>query len=335
MARWQFAAVIAAGLVVGAGSAVVYMRQGMAPAGGGWMGSKVTGSVDADAWTRARVALSGLLALNRSQALYFVRQTDEAGRPLLETCRYRVSGGPLPGRWWSITVYAPDKLNNFELGWKTSWFNRALRWNGAVYYEKWNDLQYAEQAAGAGITNISNVGGARVYGIETDVQIRPAKGFSLTASGAYNDSALTSDFGNPGKGNFAPAGTRLPVQPKFKMSSTARYEFPVGPVDAFVQGSMNTQTNATSLLGVGDNAVFGNSPGFTTADFSVGGKTGKYTFQLFIQNAFDKRGSLSHNAQIGPANFENTYPAGSSSAHFTRTYPIKPQYFGLKVGTKF
>ena len=233
------------------------------------------------------------------------------------------------------TVYAPDKLNNFELGWKTSWFNRALRWNGAVYYEKWNDLQYAEQAAGAGITNISNVGGARVYGIETDVQIRPAKGFSLTASGAYNDSALTSDFGNPGKGNFAPAGTRLPVQPKFKMSSTARYEFPVGPVDAFVQGSMNTQTNATSLLGVGDNAVFGNSPGFTTADFSVGGKTGKYTFQLFIQNAFDKRGSLSHNAQIGPANFENTYPAGSSSAHFTRTYPIKPQYFGLKVGTKF
>ncbi len=233
------------------------------------------------------------------------------------------------------TVYQPDKLNNFEFGWKTSWFDHLLRWNGAAYYEKWNDLQYAEQAAGAGITNIQNVGGARVYGLESDLQLRPAKGLTISATGAYNDAKLTTDFGNPGKGNFAPAGTRLPVQPKFKMSATARYEFPVGSIDAFVQGSMNTQSNSTSLLGVGDNAVFGNSPGFTTADFSVGGKKGNYTFQLFIQNAFDERGSLSHNAQISPADFENTFPAGTSAAHYTRTYPIKPQYFGLKVGTKF
>jgi outer membrane receptor protein involved in Fe transport len=235
----------------------------------------------------------------------------------------------------SGTIYRPDTLNNFELGWKTSWFDHLLRWNGAAYYEKWNNLQYAEQAAGAGITNITNVGGARVYGIESDLQLRPVKGLTITATGAYNDSALTTDFGNLGKGNYAPAGTRLPVQPRFKMSATTRYEFPVGSVDAFVQGSMNTQTNSTSLLGVGDDAVFGNSPGFTTADFSVGGKKGSYTFQLFIQNAFDERGSLSHNAQISPADFENTFPSGASSAHYTRTYPIKPQYFGLKIGTRF
>jgi len=233
------------------------------------------------------------------------------------------------------TIYKPDTLDNFELGWKTSWFDHLLRWNGAAYYEKWKNLQYAEQAAGAGITNIMNVGGARVYGVESDLTLRPAAGFTITATGAYNDSALTTNFGNPGKGNYAPIGTRLPVQPKFKMSSTARYEFPVGSVNAFVQGTMNTQSNSTSLLGVGDDAVFGNSPGFTTADFSVGGKTGNYTFQLFIQNAFDERGSLSHNAQISPADFENTFPPGTSPAHYTRTYPIKPQYFGVKIGTKF
>lgn len=233
------------------------------------------------------------------------------------------------------TVYRPDTLDNFELGWKTSWLDRKVRWNGAVYYEKWNNLQYAVQAAGAGITNISNVGGARVYGVESDLQVRPVQGLTLSATGAYNDAALTTNFGNPGRGNYAPAGTRLPVQPRFKGSATARYEFPAGPVDAFVQGSLNTQSNASSLLGVGDNAVFGNSPGFTTADFSVGGKTGGYTFQLFIQNAFDTRGSLSHNALIAPADFENTFAPGSSAAHYTRTYPIRPQYFGLKVGTKF
>ncbi len=108
MAKWHFAAVTALGLMVGAGSAVGWMRQGMAPVGDGWMGSKVTGSVDADAWTRARVALSGLLALNRSQAIYLVRNTDDAGQRLRDTCKYRVSGGAMPGRWWSVTAYAAD-----------------------------------------------------------------------------------------------------------------------------------------------------------------------------------------------------------------------------------
>jgi len=172
--------------------------------------------------------------------------------------------------------------------------------------------------------------------VESDLQVRPVKGLTFTASGAYNDGKLTTDFGNPGKGNFAPAGTRLPVQPRFKMSATARYEMAIGSVDAFIQGSMNTQSNSTSLLGVIDDSVFGNSPGFTTADFSIGGKKGNYTFQLFIQNASDTRGALSHNAQISPADYENN--AGllnNDPSHFTRTLPIKPQFFGIKLGTKF
>jgi len=110
MAKRVYAVVIAMGLLAGSGSALAWMRQGMAPVGQGWLGSRVTGSVDADAWTRARVALSGLLALNRSQAIYFVRKVDEAGRPLTERCRYRVSGGALPGRWWSVTAYAADNF---------------------------------------------------------------------------------------------------------------------------------------------------------------------------------------------------------------------------------
>ena len=58
--------------------------------------------------SRARVALTGLLALNRSQAIYFTRKVDDLGEPLREDCHYRLSGGPLPGRWWSITAYAAD-----------------------------------------------------------------------------------------------------------------------------------------------------------------------------------------------------------------------------------
>lgn len=103
-------AVVIAGLLAGAASGWYMIQHGMVQGESysGWSGSKVTGSVDADPWTRARVAVSGLLALNKSQAIYFTRNTDDQGQRLREDCRYRVSGVALPARWWSVTVYAAD-----------------------------------------------------------------------------------------------------------------------------------------------------------------------------------------------------------------------------------
>lgn len=108
--RWKLALAIVTGLGLGAGSAVWATRSaGMGGQDyGGWSGSRVTGSVDADPWLRARVAVSGLLALQRSQAIYFTATKDSEGQPLREACRYRISGGRIPGKWWSVTVYAAD-----------------------------------------------------------------------------------------------------------------------------------------------------------------------------------------------------------------------------------
>lgn len=108
--RWVAAGVAVAGLLAGAASGWLWLRQGMAQGESysGWTGSSVTGSTEADPWTRARVAVAGLLALSKEHAIYFTRKTDDAGQPLREACRYRVSGGNLPARWWSVTVYAAD-----------------------------------------------------------------------------------------------------------------------------------------------------------------------------------------------------------------------------------
>lgn len=111
LSRGKLALTIVAGLALGAASAVWATRaKGMGgdERYGAWSGSRVTGSPDADPWLRARVAFAGLLALQRSQAIYFTARTDSAGQPLREECRYRISGGALPARWWSVTVYAAD-----------------------------------------------------------------------------------------------------------------------------------------------------------------------------------------------------------------------------------
>lgn len=72
---------------------------------GGWRSDFAIGSKAADPYTRARVARHGLLALAKTEAVYFTRATDDRGEPLREACTYRLSGGPMPASWWSVTLY--------------------------------------------------------------------------------------------------------------------------------------------------------------------------------------------------------------------------------------
>lgn len=72
---------------------------------GGWVGDLSVGSADADPYLRARIARHGLLALAKSEAIYFTRDRDDAGTPFSEQCRYRLSGEGQPALWWSITLY--------------------------------------------------------------------------------------------------------------------------------------------------------------------------------------------------------------------------------------
>ena len=100
----------ATAVALGLGSAWAVLRSvsNYGAAAGPWRASTLAGSPEADLYTRARVALGGLLALNREETMYYVASTDSAGQPLRARCSYRVSGLPPKARWWSVTAYAQD-----------------------------------------------------------------------------------------------------------------------------------------------------------------------------------------------------------------------------------
>ncbi|NBT55040.1 MAG: DUF1214 domain-containing protein [Betaproteobacteria bacterium] len=111
--RIGFAALLyLAAVALGLGSAWWVLRKaswsGTVVKVGPWTGSTLAGSTDADLYTRARVALEGLLALGRDETMYYVARQDDAGQPLRSACSYRVEGLPPAARWWSITAYADD-----------------------------------------------------------------------------------------------------------------------------------------------------------------------------------------------------------------------------------
>ncbi|MFM2288887.1 MAG: hypothetical protein RL684_2030, partial [Pseudomonadota bacterium] len=193
-------------------------------------------------------------------------------------------------------VYRPDFLTNYELGWKTSWLNNRLRWNGAVFQENWKDFQFAFLGANSVIV-IQNAGQARIKGVETSLEVAPTAGLSLSAAIAYYDAKLTTNYctlpdpnGNPVTSDpcptyqdsngdptdgiaphnamvyaapAAPSGTQLPVTPKFKGNVTARYKFNIGSLASFVQGSVIHQGASQADLRLTERGLMGQLPAFT------------------------------------------------------------------------
>lgn len=97
-----------AGIAIGTGAAIWNVRAGafgMETRIGAWTTGRDFGTARASAFTRAVVALHGLLALPASEARYYTAGVDDAGRPLDGKCRYRITGGALPTAWWSMTLY--------------------------------------------------------------------------------------------------------------------------------------------------------------------------------------------------------------------------------------
>lgn len=101
----------ALGCVVGLLAAVISVRAsalGNMESIGPWRTGRDFGSQQAGAYTRAVVALYGLLALPASEARYYTAATDNRGAPLDGRCQYTISGGQLPAKWWSLTLYDHD-----------------------------------------------------------------------------------------------------------------------------------------------------------------------------------------------------------------------------------
>ncbi|WP_116092088.1 TonB-dependent receptor [Sphingomonas crusticola] len=247
------------------------------------------------------------------------------------------SRGFRPGginRRGSLEPYKPDYLTNYEVGWKTSWFDRKFRWNGAIFQEDWKAFQYSFLGANS-FTEIHNGPNARIRGIESDISVYPVSGLTLTASGAYLDGKLRGNLCAIDDPSFActdtdnsivaPKGTRLPVTPKFKASGIARYEWALGAGKAHLQGLWTHSSSASSALRIGvstDDAPV-RLHAYDLVDLAVGYDWGNITTELFASNVFDKRAQLSSSQECGSCSQRSYY------------YVYRPQTFGVRMGYRF
>ena len=254
------------------------------------------------------------------------------------------SRGFRPGginRRGTLPPYGSDKLDNYELGWKTTF--GAFRWNGAVFEEDWNNIQLSFLGAN-GLTEIRNAGVARIRGVEMDAGFRTG-GFSLNAGFSYNDAQSRRDFcaianatfdcTTAGNSLLAPSGSRLPVTAKVKGNAIARYEFPVADWNGHVQLAVNHTGSRRSDLRPVQNAIKGNLDAYTTADFSIGVKSEVWSVEAFATNLFDTRGIVNTGVQcletVCGTGVTSTTPTGGAFYDVV----IKPRLIGLKFSRDF
>jgi outer membrane receptor protein involved in Fe transport len=265
------------------------------------------------------------------------------------------STGFRPGginRRGSIPPYQSDTLDNYEVGWKTTWLNNDLRWNGALFHEVWNQFQYAVLGLNS-FTEIHNAGKAVINGIESDIDWLVDDHLSISGSGTVLDANLTTILCGvvdpvthqnvtqcPGPLDpnppWAPANTQMPVTPKYKGNITARYQWNIADFLTHAQVSLVSQSSVwpdlrveavNPVTGVVQpiRSVVGKQAGFTTIDISVGVERDNWHAELFVQNLFDAPGDL--------FNFVNCATQVCDNQPYET--PITPRLIGIKFGQKF
>jgi outer membrane receptor protein involved in Fe transport len=251
------------------------------------------------------------------------------------------SEGFRPGgvnRRGTFPPYKSDYLKNYEVGWKSSWAGNRLRFNGALFVEDWKDFQFSYLGLNA-LTQVVNAGGARIKGLEADINWAATDSLQLSGGMAWMQAELTQFFcqnvdpsGVPlppdqcEAANSAPSGTMLPVTPKFKANLTARYGFGIGQYDAHVQGTYAYQSLSASALLQSERDILGDQKAYGVFDFTVGIDVGSISVELFANNAFDERADIYRYSECDPT---------KCGAVATYIVPNMPRQIGLKFGQKF
>ena len=195
--------------------------------------------------------------------------------------------------------YVPDTLNNFEVGWKSTSFGRRLVWNGAAYVMNWQNLQtliYDVDLCAPSSFN-ANVGKARIYGAESNVELRVTDNWSLQAAGSYTDSHLIGTDYATFQGNV---GERLPFVPYFSYSANVRYEHPLGAtIKGYGQFDLSHKGNMWNDLHVEGSNGFGRilQPDYTLLNlrFGLASTEGRWLGEFYITNLADKNAIIYSN----------------------------------------
>jgi iron complex outermembrane receptor protein len=210
-------------------------------------------------------------------------------------------------------TFASDSTINYEVGVRSSWFDKRLQLDSTAFFIDWSDIQL-RLGTSTGLAYAANAGKAKNYGLETSLLARPMGGLVLQANVTYLDATLSEDF-DSGSTVFT-KGTVLPGAAKWTVSDSVSYVWSSVPLQPSIMVTHTGVSRATSSL------TYGGEQG----DYNLFGLRGNLqikdniTLTAYVDNATNARAVTNYQA----------YPGSPVSIYY-----VRPRTVGLTVDYKY
>jgi len=211
----------------------------------------------------------------------------------------------------------PEKVDHFELGVKSQFWDRKATFNVSGYWTIIKDYQAIVNNSSTSTLRgyLANAGEVRVRGVEADFSIRPTERFNAYVNGAFTDhkyvefanapcppersggtaAPVGSPGGTPGvPGQLSPvvcdiSGQWLPGISKWAFSYGAEYNVPAKLLgldgEFYVAGDANYRSKFSSNA---SRSIYTDIEGYTLANFRLGFRTDDFNVFGWVRNAFDQ-----------------------------------------------
>ncbi|WP_165611335.1 TonB-dependent receptor [Sphingomonas jatrophae] len=266
------------------------------------------------------------------------------------------------------STYTSDEVWAYEVGVKTSWFDRKVVVNFDVFQMDWDDMQISASFNNAFgfITNSSSP--ARIRGAELDTSFYPVDRLALRLSGSYIDAKLRGDQGLPAGITQCPIpfvpgttgcatvaagrdGDTIPYSPKWTIQGSADYSTPLANdlqviyhADLAYRSKSLTTYDLPRYAAAYPNGPGGTPggealytlPGFATVGLRVGLEKdeGRWGIYLFANNVFNKLGLTNlTNGQASATQLSQRYNGALIRPNFAQFAP--PRVIGIQATARF
>ncbi|WP_374569741.1 TonB-dependent receptor [Phenylobacterium sp.] len=218
------------------------------------------------------------------------------------------------------TSFAPEYADSYEVGVKSTLFDRRLLLNGTVFYQSFTDFQLnAYNGLAFTVTSIPEVVSR---GVDADFVFLPIKGLSVQGGVTYAETQYSKDSVSVLGTSSRLPGTRLSFAPLWSGSVAASYEHDL--TDSLM-GRVSLSAKYTSSYNAGSDLnplKVQDALTIYNGRIAIGPQDERWALELWGQNLTDER-----YYQVA---YDATYQSGSIAA-----FPAPPRTYGLTLRVKY